>query len=286
MRTITFQWDGKAIPVGVDDAGDGPLLVLLPALSSISTRGEMRPLFDRLAPDFHVVSVDWPGFGELGRPKVAWSPTALSAFLDWFLSQLPSPPAVLVAAGHAATYALHYAAQRPGAVDRLALIAPTWRGPLPTMMRGQRPWFATVRSLIESPGLGALLYRLNVSQFVVNMMARAHVYSDPDFLSGDRLAAKMAVTRAAGARYGSARFVTGHLDRAAGREGFLNLARRAGRPTLVVIGKDTPQKSRAEMEALADLPDARVHHAARGKLSVHEEFPEEVCGAVRAFALG
>jgi hypothetical protein len=57
-------------------------VVLLPALSSISTRAEMRPLVDRLAPDFRVITADWPGFGDLPRPRVDWSPDALSAFLN------------------------------------------------------------------------------------------------------------------------------------------------------------------------------------------------------------
>ena len=46
---ITWAWDGEAVRVGVDRAGTGPALLLLPALSSISTRREMRPLQEPLA---------------------------------------------------------------------------------------------------------------------------------------------------------------------------------------------------------------------------------------------
>jgi hypothetical protein len=35
------------------------------------------------------------------------------------------------------------------------------------MMGGQRPWFASVRSVVDHRGIGPLLYRLNVSRFVV-----------------------------------------------------------------------------------------------------------------------
>jgi pimeloyl-ACP methyl ester carboxylesterase len=63
MRTeqteIAWTWDGETVRVGVE-----PTVLLLPALSSISTRGEMRPLAERRAPEFTTVAADWPGFGD------------------------------------------------------------------------------------------------------------------------------------------------------------------------------------------------------------------------------
>jgi hypothetical protein len=37
------------------------------------------------------------------------------------------------------------------------------------------------------PGIGSLLYRLNVNSLVVGKMVAGHVYSDPTWLSGERL---------------------------------------------------------------------------------------------------
>src|ERR1700730_17958454 len=91
-RKIRWAWKGTEVALGMDDAGNGPTVILLPALSSISTRDEMRPLFDRLVPSFRVVTVDWPGFGDESRPQIDWTPEALSAFLDWFLSEIVPPP--------------------------------------------------------------------------------------------------------------------------------------------------------------------------------------------------
>jgi pimeloyl-ACP methyl ester carboxylesterase len=243
----------------------------------------MRPLFDRLISQFHVATVDWPGFGTRARPRGDWSPEILSAFLNWFLSEIVPPPHAVIAAGHAATYALYQTVYHPGTIDRLVLIAPTWRGPLPTMMGSQRPWFARVRDVVDLPGLGSLLYQLNVSRFVVSKMARAHVYSDPDWLSGDRLAAKLAVTRASEARHASIRFVSGALDRVDSRAAFLDLAKRSDVPILAVYGGQTPPKSLAEMEALAELPNVQVRRLAKGKLAIHEEFPDVVASAVMPF---
>ena len=91
-RTIRYSWNNTVTTVGMDEAGSGPSVVLLPALSSISTRVEMRPLFETLAPEFQVSTVDWPGFGDLVRLRTDWSPPILSSFLDWFLrDRCPAP---------------------------------------------------------------------------------------------------------------------------------------------------------------------------------------------------
>jgi hypothetical protein len=79
------------------------------------------------------------------------------------------------------------------------------------------------------------------------------------------------------------RFVTGRLDPLASRDEFLVLARRAAAPILVVYGAETPPRSRAEMEALAALPGIRGVQLPRGKLAVHEEFPDATADAVDAF---
>jgi len=50
----------------------GPTLLLLPALSSISTRHEMHPLQERLAFAFSTITIDWSGFGDQPRPALVW----------------------------------------------------------------------------------------------------------------------------------------------------------------------------------------------------------------------
>jgi pimeloyl-ACP methyl ester carboxylesterase len=283
-RELTWSWQGHDIPLGLDEAGTGPLVLLLPALSSISTRAEMHPLMARLAPKFRVLALDWPGFGTAARPALSWTPDALSAFLRQMLqARLGERPHAIVAAGHAAAYVLHHAAVAPYCTERLVLLAPTWRGPLPTMMGGQRPFFARIRRLIELPLIGASVYRLNVSGFVVRRMVAGHVYSDPAWLAGERLRDKRAVTQGKGARFGSVGFVTGGLDRMATREEFLRLAGAARIPILLVLGEETPKRSLAEMEALAQLPGVQTVRLKRGKLSVYEEFPDEVAAAVLPF---
>jgi pimeloyl-ACP methyl ester carboxylesterase len=129
-RTLEWSWRDKTIRLGANSEGTGPEVLLLPALSSISTRHEMHPLQERLAERYSTLCVDWPGFGDRTRPQIDWTPEACNAFLSFLLSAVIPHPHAIVAAGHAATYALKHAASGSGTAGRLVLIAPTWRGPI------------------------------------------------------------------------------------------------------------------------------------------------------------
>src|SRR5215831_8425863 len=122
---LTWQCDGRSIELAADWSGQGPLVLLLPALSSISTRREMGPLQERLSTN--------------PRAHRDWRPKIYSDFLIYLTGSILPPVHAVIAAGHAATFVLLHSCTHPGIFKRLVLIAPTWRGPLPTMMDGQRP---------------------------------------------------------------------------------------------------------------------------------------------------
>jgi pimeloyl-ACP methyl ester carboxylesterase len=124
---------------------------------------------------------------------------------------------------------------------------------------------------------------LNVNRFMVRRMGAGHVYVDPAFLNEERLRQKLNVVRAPGARFASVRFVTGRLDPLASREAFLDPARRAAVPILLLYGAETPPRSRAEMAALAAVGGIRTVELPRGKLAVHEEFPGATFDAIEPF---
>jgi pimeloyl-ACP methyl ester carboxylesterase len=281
--TLDWNWRGATIRLAAESSGTGPTLLLLPAFSSISTRHEMRPLAEHLAPRYSTVCVDWPGFGDGARPQVDWTPDAYSAFLTFLLTSVVPHPYAIIAAGHAASYVLKYVASAPQAATRLVLIAPTWRGPLPTMLDRRPPFLDRLCRLVDLPGIGPLIYRLNVNQLVVRHMGAGHVYADPTFLTGERLREKLDVVGAPGARFASVRFVTGRLDPLNSRDELVALGRRTRAPTLLLYGAETPSRSRAEMEALAAVPGIRSVALPRGKLSVHEEFPGATFEAMDPF---
>ncbi len=280
---ISWRCDGRNLSIGLDRAGRGPTVLLLPALSSISTRREMHPLQERLAPSFTTIVIDWPGFGEQPKPYVDWRPEIYEAFLTHLLTHVVPNPFGTIAAGHAAGYVLKHYSKHEHAAGRLVLLSPTWRGPLPTMMGGDRVIFPRIARAFDPPLLGAMLYGLNVNRVVVGMMARGHVYADPAWLSGRRMEEKLAVTRPPGARHASARFVTGRLDPFRSREEQAKTVQRVTVPMLNLFSENAPAKSRAEMEALAMLPNVRTVRLPEGKLSFYEEFPEEAADAIHEF---
>jgi pimeloyl-ACP methyl ester carboxylesterase len=285
-QVFDWRWAGKSIPVGYDVRGEGPAVLLLPAFSTVSTRDEMAPLAARLAGGFQAIAADWPGFGRSAAPKLTHSPDLHRAFLATFVDSVLGGPTAVMAAGHAAGYVLSLARQRPGVWSRIVLVAPTWRGPLPTMMGGYRPVQDRLRAAIETPVIGPGIYRLNVATPIIAAMYRRHVYADPKRVTQAFLQARVAVARRPGGRFGSAAFVTGALDPVRDREAFLALASPPPAPILVIYGADTPPRSRMEMEALAAVPGIASHCLARGSLGVHEEEPEAVAGAALPFLRG
>src|SRR5256885_15773122 len=140
--TLDWTWRGKAIRLDADASGNGPKVLLLPALSSISSKREMHPLQERLAARYSTLAVDWPGFGEAPRPQLDWTPDAYAAFLAFVLNSVMPHPHAIIAAGHAATYVLTQAASASAQPTRLVPVPPARRGPLPTMAGGHRPFFA------------------------------------------------------------------------------------------------------------------------------------------------
>lgn len=102
------------------------------------------------------------------------------------------------------------------------------------------------------------------------------------WLNRSRLAEKLAVTNAQEARQAAFRFVAGELDPMSTRELFLATARQVIDPILAVYGAATPRRSKAEMEALGNLPNVQSCELPVGKLAVHEEFPVLVAEAVHS----
>jgi len=290
IEPIMFAWSWRGTPIPLVYEVSGPAsaepILMLPAMSTVSTRDELKVLAHQLEARRCIIT-DWPGFGDTARPRLDYDRALCRGFLEALVAHLQSelkrPSFPVIACGHAAGYAIDLEARQPGAFTHLVLIAPTWRGPLPTMMSGRKPIHGRIRRLIYAPVIGELLYRLNVSRPVVQMMYRRHVFADPAFLSHNLLADRMRVARQPGARFASACFVTGALDPFDDRAAFLAAARRVQGPILMLYGPDTPPRSRAEMTALADLPGIESRLLGRGTLGMAEEFAGDIAPLIDGF---
>ncbi|SNB54495.1 Pimeloyl-ACP methyl ester carboxylesterase [Arboricoccus pini] len=276
---LTFTHGKHRYDVRQLSRGSGPVCLLLPALSSISTLDEMLGLAERLGWRGRLHLADWPGFGVTPAPAAPLSPDLLHRYMAALLESLDAPPLV-IAAGHGSGYALH-AAQK-GRLRRLAMLAPTWRGPLPTMMGGRHPLQSRIRRAIELPVLGQLAYRLNLSPPIVRRMLQAHVMGDPAAVTPAYLAGRRPVIVRRNARFATAAFVTGALDPFRTRRDWLRAAAAVNIPLLAIAGGHGPPRSQAEMEALAaaGIPTRWLRS---GRLGLHEELPAEVAALLRPF---
>ncbi len=281
VQEYLWNWKNQQLRVVYETLGKGSPLLLLPAFSSVSTRLEMGELAKLLAPDFQVVAIDWPGFGQSSRPSLNYRPEIYQQFLEDFVKAIFNTPITVVAAGHAASYVLQLAVKQPATFSRIVLLGPTWRGPLPTMGASQQV-AGMVRELVRSPILGQALYKLNTTQSFLSFMYRRHVFTDAAKITPSFIEKKWHTTQQPGARFASAAFVTGNLDAVREQSAFLELVQSLTLPLMVVIGESSPPKSREEMNALVALSGVRSV-VVPGSLGLHEEYPAVVLEAVQDF---
>lgn len=120
--TLTFEKDGRRIAYD-DPGGGGPLLLAAPGMGD--TRGIYRHLVPALASAGHrLVAFDIRGLGETSADWPDYSDDALASDYVSLLDHLGGPSVVLVGNSKTAASAVIAAADHPGKVSGLVLLAP------------------------------------------------------------------------------------------------------------------------------------------------------------------
>ena len=279
----SYNWlhQGKSHTIAYETLGQGSPVLLLPAFSTVSSRTELAGIAQTLAPHFQVIMLDWLGFGESDRPRVRYDRSLYQQLLQDFVQQCCPHPLTIVAAGHAAGYAMHLAQHQPSYCSKLLLVAPTWKGPL-RAMGAPASMASGVRNLVRSPLLGQALYALNTHPAFLKWMYQRHVYVDGDKLTPDFMTIKHQITQQPGARFAPAAFVTGGLDPMSDRDEWLGVGSSITLPVQVIIPEQSPPKSKAEMEALATLSQIQEQRIP-GTLGAYEEYAVDVGAIALAF---
>jgi pimeloyl-ACP methyl ester carboxylesterase len=281
IRQYDWNYQGKDVRVQYEFLGLGKPVLLLPAFSTVSTRTEMAEIARSLGANFQIVTIDWLGFGESDRLPFDYCPQIYHQLLEDFIKYAFTSPVTIIAAGHAAGYALEISKKCPQLISKLILIAPTWLGPLRAM---GAPNFVTslVRNLVRAPFLGHILYYLNTTPSFLRWMYKRHVHLEDKLLTDEFIARKREITQRSGARYAPAAFVTGRIDPVSDRTAFLKYFESLSIPVLVISAENAPPKSKAEMNAIAQLSQVQAI-ALPGTLGLHEEYPDKVVKAIKPF---
>ena len=276
IETLQVDLAGRQLRLVLERRGaqGAPLWLLLPALSTVSSRGEWQALAEAVGEERQLVSFDWPGFGDSDRPAMPYDAallrSALRAVLSYLRTTTRQRPSV-VAASHSASVALGLATEWFGLWQELVLVAPTWRGPFPTMTGWPSQRFGWLRHLVAAPWIGPALYRLNTSRMVLRLMLRRHVWVDPSLLTPALIREQQRLARRPGARFASVAFVSGGLDPENDRTWWLEQARLISCPLKVVLASEAPPRSRTEMEILGSEAADQLS-IIPSRLGLHQEF--------------
>lgn len=277
VATYRWQWQGHTINVTYETLGSGQPVLLLPALSTVSSRTELTALASQLATRYQVSVLDWPGFGDSDRLRLAYQPALYQQFLREFVKAQFSEPVAVVAAGHGAGYVL----AMPDAWSKIVLVAPTWKGPL-AVMGASAAVRSRVRGVVRSHLIGPLLYWLNTRPAFLKWMYRRHVFVDDTQLTAEYIAQRHQITQKPGARYAPAAFVTGGLDPVETRDTCLAYFDSVSVPVMVIVGEQAPPASKTEMEMMAAQPGVQAVRLP-GTLGMAEEFGIAVADTVLPF---
>ena len=270
---------GRSVRLALELWGDEAVetWLLLPALSTVSSRSEWHRFAKSINKKVQLVSFDWPGFGDSDRPAIKYDLpvlcTALNAVLD-HLHNSTIGRINVIAAGHAASVALALANERSQQWKQLVLVAPTWRGPLPTMTGWKPSQFKWLRQLVSLPGIGSILYRFNTSRAVLKLMLRRHVWVKPCMFTPQAVKQQQQLSRKKGARFASVSFVSGGFDPANHRDWWLSMAEQLSCPLWVVLAEEAPPRSKLEMQELAKTADQVL--MIKGRLGLHQEFGQDL----------
>ena len=101
VHRYIWKWQTKQYQVVYETIGEGNPVLLLPAFSTVSSRGEMKGIAQILASQYQVTALDWLGFGESQCPRVDYNPVLFQQLLQDFVGSLFKSPIIIIAAGHA-----------------------------------------------------------------------------------------------------------------------------------------------------------------------------------------
>jgi pimeloyl-ACP methyl ester carboxylesterase len=255
----------------------GPPLLLLHSLGPGYDANQWRSAAELLAERHTVYAPDLPGWGRSEPPLRGQSGEACVTMIADFLYGVVRQPAVMVAAGLTAAYAVRAAAAHPEKVRALVLVNPQGLASDGAGVDGTGPAF--LRRLLQLPVLRGTVLDLLTSRSALIHHLRKEVYAAPERVDAALLDHHYRASHAPRARAALAAYLRGDLG--LDIEGDLP---RLDVPVLLTWGRDgasTPSETTDPW--LHHLPDAHLEVFQGSSALPHVESANAFCHAVERF---
>jgi pimeloyl-ACP methyl ester carboxylesterase len=262
------------------ELGSGSPLVLLHSFGPGHDAEEWRAAAEILAERHCVFAPDLPGWAR-SAPPAGYHPEAYADAIADFLAGVVREPAVLVAAGLPAAYALEVASRHPERVRALALICPAG---LENGADG-RGGPGLLKKLLSFPLLGASALDLLTSRGALVGHLRRDVYAAPERVDAALVEHHYRSSHQSEARRALAAYLGGHLrPQAEALEG-LTLPRDL--PVWIAWGRSAADPAVACADLwLRQVPEAQLEVFEGVGCLPHAEIPATFCYAFGQFVAG
>lgn len=205
------RYAGALGEVMFQELGTGaPPLVLLHSFGPGYDANQWRAAAEILAGRHTIYALDLPGWGRSEAPAGGHGAEACVAVIEDFLAGVVREPAVLVAAGSAAAYAVRVAAESPERVLALSLVTP-FGLPANSGAGAEGAGPAFFRRLLHVPVLRTTLLDLLTSRSALTHHLRKEVYAAPERVDAALLDHHYRASHAPGARAALAAYLRGDL---------------------------------------------------------------------------
>jgi pimeloyl-ACP methyl ester carboxylesterase len=187
------------------ELGHGPAVVLLHSFGPGYGADQWRAVAEILAERHRVFVPDLPGWGRTRAVPGAHHPDPYLNLIEDFLAGVVREPAVVLAAGLAAAYAVHTAVDHPGRVRALGLVSPLGLGE-----DGSKPQ-AFVGNLLGLPLVGPPILDALTVRTALEHHLRREVYAAPERVDAALLEHHYRASHAPQARAAFAAYLRGDL---------------------------------------------------------------------------
>ena len=206
-RQHVWSWRGSDISFERTGVTRNPV-VMLHSLGPGHDGWEWHRAAESLSQHYDLWIPDLPGWGLSTSRRLEYSCELYEDFLTDFLQELINEPAVIVAVGRAAGYAVRVAKEQPHAVRALALVNP-WGLARPTT---DRPTDRVARTLSDLPILRSSALAMTTSKRAVRKHLEETVFAAPERVDAAVLEHYTCSSRQPGSDRALAALLTGRLD--------------------------------------------------------------------------